>query len=41
MPTSGHIYYVESTNVEGGYLEISNLPNSEPPDIKKLETQIE
>ena len=26
MPNAGHIYYVESKNVEGGYLEISNLP---------------
>ena len=37
MPTKGHIYYVESTNVEGGYLEISNLPISKRPDERKLE----
>lgn len=37
MPTSGHIYYTESLNVEGGYLEISNLPNSLPPNLEKIE----
>ena len=37
MPTSGHIYYTESLNVEGGYLEISNLPNSLDPNLEKIE----
>ena len=37
MPNAGHIYYVESKNVEGGYLEISNLPNSSPPNLEKIE----
>ena len=37
MPSAGHIYYVESKKVEGGYLEISNLPNNLPPDLKKIE----
>tara|TARA_B110000858_G_C17372649_1_gene280170 strand:- start:75 stop:215 length:141 start_codon:yes stop_codon:yes gene_type:complete len=31
-PNGGHIYYVESNNVEGGYLEISNLANSAEPN---------
>tara|TARA_B100000767_G_scaffold177075_1_gene165443 strand:- start:17 stop:625 length:609 start_codon:yes stop_codon:yes gene_type:complete len=37
MPNSGHIYYVESENVEGGYLELSNLSNEVAPDPDKVE----
>ena len=37
VPFLGHIYYVENLNVNGGYLEISNLPNSEKPDLTKIE----
>jgi len=37
MPNAGHIFYVESQNVEGGYLEISNLANNSPPNSEKIE----
>ena len=36
-PTLGQIYYIENSGVEGGYLEISNLPPEKEPDSSKIE----
>ena len=36
-PTLGQIYYVENNRVEGGYLEISNLPPEKEPNPSKIE----
>ena len=36
-PTLGQIYYIENNGVEGGYLEISNLPPEKEPDSSKIE----
>ena len=36
-PNAGHIYYVESNNVEGEHLEISNLLNSAESNMEQIE----
>ena len=36
-PTLGQIYYIENSGVEGGYLEISNLPPEKEPNSSKIE----
>ena len=36
-PTLGQIYYIENSGVEGGYLEISNLPPEKEPNFSKIE----
>ena len=35
-PDSGHIYYVDVSNLEGGYLEISNKSFPEFSDIERI-----
>ncbi len=37
MATVGSIYYIESNNLDGGYLEISNLPLNVRADPLKIE----